>query len=241
MSFANIAANITRIGAVGGFASEPIHRSLPILGARKVTKQSTFKYIKKLFKINITYYISVGYTQRRVIFDVVFKIIVSFKLTFIMENKVSIQIPPADLLAIKDAIAVLQAKLGPLVIALTPDQRSTRFKMGEASRPFVEKVVDYSGTDPQFLPAFAKVDKLLEDWKAYKELTPVYNALNQLLSGIDDTLLELGIELMKVANAYYLQTKTGVKLDVPGAKPVYEDLRVRYEQKPKKKENGSTD
>ncbi|GAA0879797.1 hypothetical protein GCM10009119_27660 [Algoriphagus jejuensis] len=152
-----------------------------------------------------------------------------------MENKVSIEIPAADLQAIKDAIVVLQAKLGPLLIALTPLQRKNRTKMGEASRPFVEKVVEYSGTNSEFLPAFAKAADLLQDWKAYQELTPVYNALKQLLSNLDDTMLELGVDLMKVSNAYYNQTKSGVKLDVPNAKPVYEDLRVRYEQKPKKK------
>lgn len=155
-----------------------------------------------------------------------------------MENKVSIEIPPADLLAIKDAIAVLQAKLGPLLVALTPIQRKSRAKMGEASRPFVEKVVEYSGTNSEFLPAFAKASEFLKDWKAHQELTPVFNALKQLLSNLDDTMLELGVDLMKVSNAYYLQTKSGVKLDVPNAKPVYEDLRVRYEQKPKKKGDG---
>ncbi len=152
-----------------------------------------------------------------------------------MENNLSMQIPPEDLQAIKDAVAVLQAKLSPFLIALTPAQRSKRTKMGEASRPFVEKVVDYSGTDPQFLPAFAKVQSLLEDWKAYRELTPIYNAINQVVSGLSDTLMQLGVDLMEIANAYYQQTKTGVKLDVPGAKPIFQDLHVRYVQKRKKK------
>ena len=166
---------------------------------------------------------------------IVFKSIVSFKLIFIKENKVSIEIPAADLQAIKDAIVVLQAKLGPLLIALTIDQRRKRAKMGEASRPFVEKVVEYSGTNSEFLPAFAKVEQFKKDWKAYQELTPISNALKQLMSNLNDTMLELGVDLMKVGNAYYNQTKSGVKLDVPNAKPVYEDLRVRYEQKHKKK------
>ena len=47
-----------------------------------------------------------------------------------MENKVSIEIPQADLKAIKEAIAVLQAKLSPLLIALTPKQRKALYKMG---------------------------------------------------------------------------------------------------------------
>lgn len=158
-----------------------------------------------------------------------------------MENKVSIVIPPADLQAIKDAIAVLQAKLGPLLIALTNDQRRGRTKMGEASKPFVEKALEYIRSNPEFLPAFANADEMDRDWKAHQELNPVYNLLNQLLSNLSDTLLELGYDLMKPANAYYNQAKIGVKMDVPNAKPVYEDLRVRYEKKSRKNGNGAED
>jgi hypothetical protein len=156
-----------------------------------------------------------------------------------MENKISIEISPEDLQAIKDAIAVLAAKLSPVLIALTNEQRKKRYKMGEASRPYVEKIVEYSVSNPQFLPSFTNVGELLKDWKAYQELTPIYNALNQLNSNLNDTMLELGVDLMRFANAYYNQVKQGVKMDVPNAKPIEADLKVRYEQKSRKKENGT--
>ena len=158
-----------------------------------------------------------------------------------MENKVSIEIPPADLQAIKDAIAVLQAKLSPLLLALTPEQRKKRNKMGEASKPFVEKVLEYAISNPQFLPAFANVVEMQRDWKAHQELNPIFNALNQILSNLNDTLLELGVDLMKPANAYYNQAKLGVKMDALNAKPIAADLKVRYEQKRKKKDSGLED
>lgn len=157
-----------------------------------------------------------------------------------MDNKISIEIPPEDMQAIKDAIAVLAAKLSPVLIALTNEQRRDRAKMGEASRPFVEKVVEYSNSNPQFLPSFTNVVELLKDWKAYQELNPVFNALNQINSNLNDTLLELGVDLMRFANAYYNQVKQGVKMDVPNAKPIEADLRVRYQRRPKKNgDNGN--
>lgn len=156
-----------------------------------------------------------------------------------MENKISIEIPPADLKAIKDAIAVLQAKLSPLLKALTNDQRRDRTKMGEASKPFVEKVLEYAVTNPQFLPAFASVPEIQKDWKAHQELNPIFNSLNQINSNLSDTLIELGHDLMKPSNAYYKLVQVGVKMDVPNAKPIEADLRVRYERKPTKKGNGA--
>jgi len=62
-----------------------------------------------------------------------------------MEKNFSVELTPVELQAIKDAIAVIVATLANKLIALTPEQRQSRVKMGEASKPFVEKVVGYSG------------------------------------------------------------------------------------------------
>lgn len=153
-----------------------------------------------------------------------------------MENNVSITIPPADLKAIKDAVAVLVAKLGPLLVALTEDQRRKLTKMGEASRPFVEKVLEYVRSNPEFLAPYSDVPEMEKDWKAISELLPVLNALMQLSSNLDDTLMKAGAEVMTPSNAYYKSVQMAMKMSIPNAKPIYDDLRVRYERKPKKKE-----
>ncbi|MFC3881040.1 hypothetical protein ACFOSV_12675 [Algoriphagus namhaensis] len=129
---------------------------------------------------------------------------------------------------------MLQAKLSPYLIALTPKQRKTLFKMGESSKPFVEKVLEYAVSNPEFLPAFAEEPEMQRDWKAHHDLNPCYNALNQIVSNLNDTVLLLGADLMKPSNAYYASVQMGVKMDVPNAKPIYEDLKVRYEQRPRR-------
>ena len=151
-----------------------------------------------------------------------------------MENKVSIEISPADLQSIKDAIAVLQAKLGPMLIALTEEERRSLFKMGEASRPFVEKVLEYVVSNPEFLPPFTDVGEMQKDWKAISDLLPIFNAMSQLCSNLDDTLMEAGSEIMVPSTAYYKSAQMAVRLGVPSAKPVVADLMVRWERKPKK-------
>ncbi|MBN7812304.1 hypothetical protein J0A68_15225 [Algoriphagus sp. H41] len=57
-------------------------------------------------------------------------------------------------------------------------------------------------------------------------------------SNLGDTLLELGVDLMRPANAYYNQSKLGVKMDALNAKPIATDFKVRYGQRRKKKDNG---
>jgi hypothetical protein len=151
-----------------------------------------------------------------------------------MDNKVSIQVSPSDLQAIKDAIAVLQAKLGPLLIALTEEERRSLYKMGEASRPFVEKVLEYAVTNPEFLPPFTDLAEMQKDWKAISDLLPVFNVMSQLCSNLDDTLMEAGSEVMVPASAYYKSAQMGVKLGIPSSKPIVADLKVRFERRPKK-------
>lgn len=152
-----------------------------------------------------------------------------------MENKVSIVIPPADLQAIKDAIAVLVAKLDPNLVSLTLEERKSLNKMGEASRPFVEKVVDYVETNPEFISPFNKVEEMEKDWKLINQLGPLYNTLNQIVTNLDDTLMEAGAEVLDQANIYYASVQQAVKANMPNSKPVYEDLRVRYEKRSKRR------
>jgi hypothetical protein len=156
-----------------------------------------------------------------------------------MEKNFSVELTPAELQAIKDAIATIVAILADKLKALSPEERKRSVKMGEASKPFVEKVLEYSVSNPEFLPAFVKQEVLEKQWKSVQELTPVFNSLNQLLSNLGDSILEMGSILMGSSNAYYNQTKVGVEMDIPNAKPVHNDLKVRYERKPK--QNGDKD
>ena len=56
------------------------------------------------------------------------------------------------------------------LIALSPEQRRTMLKMGDGSEPFVEKVLDYVKTNPQFLPAVLSAEEMDKDWKLINQL-----------------------------------------------------------------------
>lgn len=154
-----------------------------------------------------------------------------------MDNKISIVIPPADLQAIKDAIAVLQAKLEPNLISLTVEERRQLNKMGEASRPFVEKVTEYVLTNPQFISPFNNVDELQKDWTLINQLGPLYNFLNQMVTNMDDTLMEAGAEVLDQANIFYASVQQAVKANMPNSKPVLEDLKVRYGRRNRRRDD----
>jgi len=59
-------------------------------------------------------------------------------------NTFSIEIPEAELQAIKAAIATLKTTLTPYMIAISSAERQRVPKMGDGTIPFVEKVMDYA-------------------------------------------------------------------------------------------------
>ncbi|TDQ16642.1 hypothetical protein DFQ04_2764 [Algoriphagus boseongensis] len=155
-----------------------------------------------------------------------------------MSTNFYVELTAAELQTLKDAQASILNVLAPKLKALSPDERRDSVKMGEASIPFVRKIMEYVVSNPEFTPAFVKPEVMEKQWKSIDELTPFFNALEQLVSNLSDSILDMGSQLMKSSNAYYKQTQVAVEMDVPNAKPVNADLKVRYERKPKPAVNG---
>lgn len=146
-----------------------------------------------------------------------------------MENRISIEIPAADLAAARAALQQVQTILAPYVIALTPDQRKTIPKMSDGTEPFVAKVVEYADDDPQFLPPFVNKEEFEKDWNAVSGLLPLLRTCTQIADTLNDTAMLAGSEAYISALSYYNSVKQAAKVNVPDAKAIYEDLRKRFE------------
>ncbi|MEP4669133.1 MAG: hypothetical protein ABJZ91_09945, partial [Cyclobacteriaceae bacterium] len=119
------------------------------------------------------------------------------------ENVISIEIPPADVQAVKDALATIQTTLAPYVLALTPEQRKTIPKMSDGTEPFVSKVMDYASSDPQFAPPYMDVPEMKKDFDAVTALMPLLRTVDQLKSNLNDTTMMAGSEAFVSALSYY--------------------------------------
>ena len=153
-----------------------------------------------------------------------------------MENKINFQIPETVLTQAKEGIAELTTLLQPYLIALTPEDRSRLPRMGDGTIPFVQKCLDYSVSDPQFAPPFMDKDELANDMKAHAQLTELFRSVKQLIDGLDDAMMQAGAESYINALSYYSSVQQAAKANVQGAKAVYDDLKVRFAKKSRKKE-----
>jgi hypothetical protein len=152
------------------------------------------------------------------------------------DNLISIVIPPEVITAVTEAINVIVTQLKPYLIALKPEERKKLPKMGDKTMPFVSKVIEYTGTNPEFIPAFLDIAELKNDFNAVSVLNQMFRPLSEVVDNLNDTILTLGSDSYKGSLKYYDSVKMSAKNDVPNAKTVFEDLRKRFEAQGKKAE-----
>ncbi|SHM79220.1 hypothetical protein SAMN04488057_103341 [Cyclobacterium lianum] len=155
------------------------------------------------------------------------------------KNAVSIQIPEAELQAVREALATLKTTLGPYMIALSPSERQTVPKMSDGTLPFVEKVMEYARDDSQFLPPYVNLEEMDKDWNVVKGLMPVLRDLQQLESNLNDTVMMAGSEAYVGALSFYNSVKYGAKVNAADAKVIYEDLKQRFQKSRTPSSNGT--
>lgn len=147
-----------------------------------------------------------------------------------MENKINFIIPEEVITEVTQKLNEVTAALQPYLIALTPEGRMTIPKMSDKTFPFVEKTLEYCESAPQFAPPYMDREALYGDMKVTEQLIPLLRVVRAMKDGLDDTTMEAGAESYVNALGYYNSVKQAAKMNVPGAKSIYEDLKKRFER-----------
>lgn len=150
------------------------------------------------------------------------------------DNKSIVAIPAAVITQITDLLNQASAALQPYVTALTLEERKTIAKMSDKTQAFVQKVVGYTVSNPEFIPAFMDAKDLGIDWGNVSALDPVLKIAEQLADNLNDTEMVAGSEAFLSALMYYNGVKQGDKGGIASARSIYEDLQKRFPGRPKK-------
>jgi hypothetical protein len=145
-----------------------------------------------------------------------------------LENIISFEIPAEDLKAVQDALTSVETIFAPYLLALTADQRRRIPKMSDGSAPFVNKTMDYATEESKFAPPYLSVEEMRKDFNAVTHLTQILRRVDKLQSNLNDTLMLAGSESFVAALSYYNSVKMAARMNVPGAKPIYDDLSKRF-------------
>jgi len=143
---------------------------------------------------------------------------------------------PADILAAAQAkIDEVTDSLKPFIINLTPEERHERLKLGDKTLAFVEKSHTYAQANPTLVPPYLDMDMFNIDMQDATGLRALEMSIQQLATGINDTVMVSGGEAYNQSLVFYNIVKQAAKQNIPGAKAIYEDLQKRFSGRPAKK------
>ncbi len=155
-----------------------------------------------------------------------------------MDNKIDFTIPDDVITSVTTKLNEIITEMSPYVISLSPEERRELPKMSDKTQPFVEKALDYTTSAPQFAPPYMDTQGLANDMSVHSQLTPLLRLARVICDNFDDTVMQAGAESYVCSLTYYNSVKMAAKMDIPGAKSIYEDLSKRFEKGKSEKEEG---
>jgi len=151
------------------------------------------------------------------------------------KNQISIEIPQSVIDKVTENLQESRTLLAPYLQALAPGEKKSIFKMGDKTVATVQKVEDYTETNPEFTPSYMDKPEFVKDVSVVTDLSPLRNLSMQLASDLSDTITIAGNEALLAALLYYGAVKEASDKGVAAATPIYEDLSARFTRKGSKK------
>ncbi|MGC2238357.1 MAG: hypothetical protein WA584_19540 [Pyrinomonadaceae bacterium] len=145
------------------------------------------------------------------------------------ENRISIQFSEADAKDINQVIKMLITKFSPYLIALTADDKRAVPKVGDKGAAFMQKSAGYMDANPEFIPMFLDKAEADKDFEGFSAMHEFLRLLAPLVSNMEDTALLCGSEFYRACLNYYDTVKRAAENNVPGARAIYEDLKVYFD------------
>ena len=105
-------------------------------------------------------------------------------------------------------------------VVLTPTERASVVKVGDNGFNFVTKVLQYTQTNPEFVPGCLNVSEFEIDVKDADGHPAITTLINQLYNYFDDTKLAARSEAYGAALYYYGNVQQAASVNLPGAKAI---------------------
>ena len=153
------------------------------------------------------------------------------------ENKISINISAEDLETIKAATKTINDTLMPYLVTLTDNERESLLKIGDKGLAFINRCYWHIEQHPEMPPDYIDVKEMKVDIDALETLWKIMTPIAQVISAIDDSIMLSGSEAYVPALAFYSHIKGAARMNVPGAKDIYDDLKKYFAKKSRKKKD----
>jgi len=148
-------------------------------------------------------------------------------------NRLSLDITDAQKAAVTKASDDLTTATEVFNVVIDKEEVKSLPKVADGRLPFVDKCVEYSVSNPEFLPPFADVPEFEKDLQAFKDIREMVRPLRQVLDNLENTMYVSGSEAWQAAMNYYRSVQFHARMGAPGAQAVLDDLRPLFERRNK--------
>ena len=154
------------------------------------------------------------------------------------QDYVSYVITEEDFTAIKQKITELEAKVTGFAIELHIDNKRRMGILGDRSLPFTDHTYMLATERKDFVPPYVDMEEFKKDLDLYKKCKEVLKMLEIVHEKVIDTYIAAGSDAFSAARKIYNHVKGLVKVNIPGASVIYDELKKRY-RKIKEKEGAN--
>jgi len=147
------------------------------------------------------------------------------------DNRISAVLAPADKTAVLDAINTIKTKL-PFLVNLSADERRKLPKMSDKTLAFDEKCASYMAAHPELIPGYVDADEVTKDRNLRTDLTDVLQQAQQVVEGIEDTVMLAASEAYMADLSFYQNVRQAAQRGVVGVDTIYNDLSQRFPGRP---------
>ncbi|WP_051316158.1 hypothetical protein [Algoriphagus vanfongensis] len=153
-----------------------------------------------------------------------------------MSNLISVQIPEPVKQSVRAHLEAINNELNPYLPDISPELLDGMPRMADGREPFTGKALDFAESNPQLNPPYLDVAELRVDLQAYRDLTPIYYELEQITNRVKVAYTAAGSEAYGASLTFYNTVKQAVKVGLASAKPIYDALRILFENNGRKKQ-----
>ena len=119
------------------------------------------------------------------------------------------------------------------LLSLQPKEVMGIFKAGNAYAPLLDKAYHVVVDHPEILPAVFDKEEYINDYMLSKEITPIYNQVNQLNESLTKTLMAINSDTLSGTLEVYAAVKQN-KDKVPGLNVVAEEMAEFFKRSGRK-------
>ena len=145
-----------------------------------------------------------------------------------LENLISLSFTDEELTALDGHISGIRELLSGKTVNLTPEQRQQYGRIANQNKLIVDKAKTYMEQYPDWVPRFLDKEEFDNDYTARQHIENRANLLEELTQQLIDTKTLLDHDNYTNALSFYRMLRFLAGENEPGAKTVYEDMKVLF-------------